>query len=60
MSFKIVIDITCDLSAEIRERFGIEYIQGFYFSKPLPEEELLPFVNQYNNSLDKEKKEEEK
>ena len=39
------------------ESQGIEYIQGFYFSKPLPEEEFLPFVNQYNN---KEKKEEEK
>ena len=28
MSFKIVIDITCDLAPEIRERYGIEYIKG--------------------------------
>lgn len=25
---------------------GIEYIQGYYFSKPLPEEEFLKFVSQ--------------
>ena len=26
------------------ERLGINYIQGFYFSKPLPEEEFIHFL----------------
>ncbi|MBO4396555.1 MAG: EAL domain-containing protein [Eubacterium sp.] len=30
------------------ERIGVEYIQGFFFSKPLPEPEFLSFVHKYN------------
>ncbi|MDE5892532.1 MAG: EAL domain-containing protein [Acetatifactor sp.] len=30
--------------AEAIEALGIEYIQGYYFSRPLPEEEFLEFV----------------
>ena len=31
------------------EKLGIEYIQGFYFSKPLPEKDFLTFVKEQNN-----------
>ena len=30
------------------KQFGIEYIQGYYFSKPLPEAEFLNFINEKN------------
>ena len=30
------------------EEMKINYIQGFYFSKPLPEQEFLTFLNQAN------------
>ena len=29
------------------EKLGIEYIQGFYFSKPLPEKEFFTFISNY-------------
>lgn len=29
---------------EVMEKLGINYIQGYYFSKPLPEEEFLQFL----------------
>lgn len=31
-------------------KIGIEYIQGFYFSKPIPEDEFLDFLSQNNVS----------
>jgi EAL domain-containing protein (putative c-di-GMP-specific phosphodiesterase class I) len=30
------------------ERIGVEYIQGFYFSKPIPEAEFLQFIKKHN------------
>jgi EAL domain-containing protein (putative c-di-GMP-specific phosphodiesterase class I) len=27
---------------------GIEYIQGFYFSKPIPEDQFLRFLEENN------------
>ena len=33
----------------IMKNLGIQYIQGFYFSKPLPEEECLEFLRKRNN-----------
>lgn len=35
--------------AALRE-IGIDYIQGFYFSKPVPEEEFLKFVEEKNRT----------
>ena len=29
---------------------GIEYIQGYYFSKPLPEKEFIEFMYKANES----------
>lgn len=31
------------------ERIGIEFIQGFYFSKPIPEQEFIAFIKKNNN-----------
>jgi EAL domain-containing protein (putative c-di-GMP-specific phosphodiesterase class I) len=31
---------------EAMKKLGVEYIQGYYFSKPLPEEEFVPFVKE--------------
>ena len=38
---------------EIMENLGINYIQGYYFSKPLPQKEFLEFIQKQNtrNSL---------
>ena len=29
---------------------GINYIQGYYFSKPLPEKEFLEFIDRENKA----------
>ncbi len=31
------------------EKLGIDYIQGYYFSKPLPEKEFLEFLHKNND-----------
>ena len=33
---------------EAMKEMGVEYIQGYYFSKPLPEDELLQFLHSHN------------
>lgn len=33
---------------EHMERIGIDYIQGYYFSKPLPEDEFVEYVRKFN------------
>ncbi len=33
---------------ETMKSLGVDYIQGFYFSKPLPEHEFLKFVQKHN------------
>ena len=47
MKLKIVAE-GVETEEELREleRIGIEYIQGFYFSKPLPEQEFIAFINE--------------
>ena len=37
---------------ETMAEIGIKYIQGFYFSRPLPEEEFLEFIRSRNFSKD--------
>jgi EAL domain-containing protein (putative c-di-GMP-specific phosphodiesterase class I) len=32
------------------KNLGIQYIQGYYFSKPLPESECLEFLKKRNNT----------
>lgn len=31
------------------ERLGVDYIQGFYYGKPMPEEECLRYIRQFNS-----------
>ena len=31
------------------ENLGISYIQGYYFSKPIPEDEFIEFLEKNNN-----------
>lgn len=31
---------------ELVSRWGVDYIQGYYFSKPLPEKEILEFLRE--------------
>ena len=33
---------------EMMEELGIEYLQGYYFSKPVPEQDFVSFVTQFN------------
>lgn len=35
---------------ETMEKLGIDYIQGYYFSKPLPEKEFLKFLQKQNST----------
>ena len=38
---------------ELVERFSemdCEYIQGYYYSRPLPKKELIAFLNTYNQT----------
>lgn len=35
------------------EKLGIDYIQGYYFSKPIPISEFLDFVRRNNSSTSK-------
>ena len=34
---------------EILNCMGCDYIQGYYFSRPLPEEEFISFIKEHNN-----------
>lgn len=34
---------------ESMEKAGVDYIQGFYFSRPLPETEFISFLDNYQN-----------
>lgn len=31
------------------KNLGISYIQGYYFSKPLPEEEFIRFIDEHRS-----------
>ena len=33
---------------ELAEKLGIDRIQGFYYARPMPEEELFKFIEEYN------------
>ena len=32
------------------EELGVDYIQGYYFSKTIPEEEFIELINNNNNN----------
>jgi EAL domain-containing protein (putative c-di-GMP-specific phosphodiesterase class I) len=29
--------------------FGVDFLQGFYFSKPIPEDKFIQYVKDYND-----------
>ena len=49
MKLKIVAEgVETEEELKELEKIGIEYIQGFYFSKPLPEQEFISFLDKNN------------
>ena len=49
MGIKIIAEgIETAESLEEMKSLGVDYIQGFYFSRPLPEHEFLKFIQQHN------------
>ncbi|GEM_PF-6046688 len=50
MGYEIVIEgVETKEQLESFKEFGVEYIQGWYFSKALPPEEFIKFVTEFNN-----------
>ena len=51
MDLKIVSEgIESKEQLEIMEELGIQYIQGYYFSKPLPQNKFVEFIVASTNS----------
>ena len=49
MGLKVVAEgIETDEQLAVMERIGIDFIQGYYFSRPLPENEYLEFLKSHN------------
>lgn len=38
------------LQAETLARYGADWIQGYYYARPMPESELIPFLKEKNHS----------
>ncbi len=56
MGLKIIAEgIEDEEQFNVMKEIGVDYIQGYYFSKPLPEHEFLKFI-QKNNIMIKESK----
>ena len=52
MGMKIVAEgIETEEQYKKMEEINIDYIQGYYFSKPLPEQEFLQFLRQRNQEV---------
>ena len=52
MHLKIVSEgVETEKQFEVMKDLGINYIQGYYFSKPLPELEFLQFIEEKNVNL---------
>lgn len=51
MNLKIVSEgIETEEQLSVMERLGINYIQGYYFSKPIPETDFLAFLRENNKN----------
>lgn len=51
MNLKIVSEgIETEEQYKVMKEMGINYIQGYYFSKPLPEKEFLEFIDRENKA----------
>jgi EAL domain-containing protein (putative c-di-GMP-specific phosphodiesterase class I) len=50
LGLKIVSEgVETKVQLEAMKKLGVQYIQGYYFSKPLPENEFLAFVKEKNH-----------
>lgn len=38
--------------SEQMERLGVEYIQGYYYGKPLPQKECLRYIRRFNSNME--------
>lgn len=38
--------------SEAMERLGVDYIQGYYYGRPLPEKECLRYIRNFNSDLE--------
>ena len=38
--------------AEDLRAHGVEFLQGYYYSKPIPEDEFLKFIERHNQTVD--------
>ena len=46
---KIVVEgVETKEQLEYLEKMGVTFIQGYYFSKPLPADEFLKFLDEHN------------
>ena len=58
MNLKIVSEgIESESQFNVMRELGINYIQGYYFSKPLPADEFVKFIRE-NQCTDRGKKQE--
>jgi sensor c-di-GMP phosphodiesterase-like protein len=49
MGLKIVSEgVETEEQLEAMKQLGVQYIQGFYFSRPLPQGEFVQFVRENN------------
>jgi EAL domain-containing protein (putative c-di-GMP-specific phosphodiesterase class I) len=53
MNLKVVVEgIETKNQLEVMEAMGVDFIQGYYFSKPIPERDFLEYLNKNNNNLE--------
>lgn len=48
----IVEGIETKEQSEAIERLGVDYIQGYYYGKPLPEKECLRYIRSFNSNME--------
>ncbi len=53
MNLKVVVEgIETKNQLEVMEAMGVDFIQGYYFSKPIPESDFLDYLKKNNNNLE--------
>lgn len=52
LNLKVVCEgIERKMQEEVLENMGVDYIQGYFHSKPLPEKDFISFLNENNNGI---------
>ena len=53
MNLKVVVEgIETKNQLEVMEAMGVDFIQGYYFSKPIPENDFLDYLKKNNSNLE--------